>query len=68
MRETVNTLRLYFGLSATCAMFIGIRALSLREFLPHQHLASYTKRYQVKRRLAKIDANRNYMHIDDPPC
>jgi hypothetical protein len=41
--------------------------LLLREPLPHQHLAGYTKRYQVKRRLAKIDANRNYLHIDDPP-
>ena len=33
--------------------------LPLREFLPHQHLSGYTKRYQVKRCLTKIDANRN---------
>jgi hypothetical protein len=46
----------------------GVRQqLSLRELLPNQHLAGYTKRYQVKRRLAKIDAYRNYLHIDDPP-
>jgi hypothetical protein len=47
----------------------GVRQqLSLRELLPHQHLAGCAKRYQVKRCLAKINANRNYLHIDDPPC
>jgi hypothetical protein len=41
--------------------------LPLREFLARQHLSGYTGRYQVKRCLTKIDANRNYLHIDDPP-
>jgi hypothetical protein len=47
----------------------GVREqLSLRELLPHQHLAGHAKRHKVKRCLAKVDANRNYLHIDDPPC
>jgi hypothetical protein len=41
--------------------------VSLRELLPHQHLAGYTERHQVKPRLSKIDANRDYLHINDPP-
>src|SRR5450631_2073866 len=46
----------------------GVRQqLPLGELLPHQHLAGCAKCDQVKRRLAKIDANRNYLHIDDPP-
>src|SRR5271168_1499141 len=41
--------------------------LSLRELLPHQHLAGLAECDQVKRCLAKIDADRNYLHMDDPP-
>ena len=38
----------------------GVRQqLSLRELLPHQHVANCAERYEMKRRLAKIDANRN---------
>jgi hypothetical protein len=52
-----------------CLHVCGVgQQLPLRELLPHQHLAGRAKRYQVKRRFAKIDANRNYLHIDDPPC
>jgi hypothetical protein len=41
--------------------------LLLRELLPHQHLASCAKCNEVKGGLAKIDANRMYLHVDDPP-
>lgn len=32
--------------------------------LPNEHLASCAECYQVKGRLAQIDANRTYLHID----
>jgi hypothetical protein len=44
------------------------KQLPLGELLPHKHLAGHAKCDYVKGRLAKIDANRNYLHNDDPPC
>ena len=41
--------------------------LPLRELLPQQHLACCAQCYEVKGRLAKIDANRTILHVDDPP-
>jgi hypothetical protein len=41
--------------------------LSLRELLLQQHLAVIVKRYQVKRRLAKVNPYRTNLHVDDPP-
>ena len=41
--------------------------LLLRELLPHKHLAGCAECYNVKGRLAKIDANGMYLHVDDPP-
>jgi hypothetical protein len=41
--------------------------LLLSELLPQQDLARCAQSYEVKRRLAKIDANRMYLHVDDPP-
>lgn len=38
------------------------------EFLPNNHLAGCAKCYEMKGRLAEIDANRVYLHVDDPPA
>src|SRR5487761_1827232 len=37
------------------------------ELPPHKHLAGCAKRHEMKRCLAQVDANRMYLHVDDPP-
>ncbi len=37
------------------------------ELLLNQHLAGCTQRHKVKGRLAQVDANGMYLHVDDPP-
>jgi hypothetical protein len=37
------------------------------ELLPHKHLAGSAKCHEVKGCLAEVDANRMYLHVDDPP-
>jgi hypothetical protein len=41
--------------------------LLLSELFPQQHLACCAQGYEVKGSLAKIDTNRMYLHVDDPP-
>ena len=43
------------------------REEALRRRAEGETLAVIAKSYEVKRRLAQIDANRTYLHIDDPP-
>jgi hypothetical protein len=41
--------------------------LLLSELLPHQHLACCAQGDEVKGSLAQVNANRTYLHLDDPP-
>jgi hypothetical protein len=42
--------------------------LLLGELLLQYHLAVIVKRYQVKRRLAKVNPYGTNLNVDDPPC
>ena len=50
-----------------CVLAVKVMSLLLGELLPQQHLARPAQSYEVECRLAKIDANRMNLHVNDPP-